>query len=516
MSKRIPPEHLQLYLIVAILFLFGGWRIFHKVHSLGMPLLPQERVSVWQVETRVSFEALGGPVKVSLAVPTDQARGYKILSEDMASAGYGFSIVSDDGGRRAVWTRREVAGQQTLYYSVNVYDTFGYRGAEAPQMAPAVPLVPKWEEPYAVAVTSIIRRAERLSADRLSFTLRLLESVYTEPANEDIALLRSAEHKISREELMKELLDTSGIPSRMIRGVYLEDRQRYQPISSLLEVYTEDGWIIIDPRTRDTGLPENFLPMQRGGISLLDVEGATNSNLSIAVMKSERPVLDVVENRAVQGNSSLIDFSIHSLPLATQQMFRLLSVLPIGILVVVIMRNVIGISTSGTFMPVLISLAFAQTDLVPGLILFGLIIVSGLSIRFYLSRLNLLLVPRIAAAVIVVVSLMCGLSIISFRLGYQEGLTITFFPVIVLAWTIERASMAWEEEGANSALKQLGLSLLVAVLAYVLMINPYIEHICYNFMEVHMIILGLVLLLGAYSGARLTELWRFEPVARGK
>jgi len=512
--KKIAPEHLQLYLIVAVLILFGSYRIFHKVYTLGFPLFPQSRVDVWQVETRVTFDAVGGPVQVSLSIPEANERGYKILDEDMASSGYGFTINKDSGVRRAIWTKRNAEGTQTLYYRVNVYDAFGSEGFDLPEVAPPVPLIPLWGEVYQKTVQVLLKECREKSADRVSYVMRILEDVYGETPSEEINLLRhSSDGRMSREDLARALLDTSGIPNRIIQGVYLKDRQRYQPLRSLFEFYTDDGWIIIDPRTCQTGLPYGFLPLQRGG-SLLDVEGGVHSNISVSVMKTERPILKVVSARADAYHSSAFDFSVHSLPVSTQKMFQLLSVLPVGIFIVVLMRNVVGVNTSGTFMPVLIALAFVQTSLVPGLILFGIIIVVGLAIRFYLSRLNLLLVPRIAAAVIVVVGLMSTLSIFSYHLGYDQGLTITFFPVIVLAWTIERASMAWEEEGANSALKQVFMSLLVAILAYALMINPYVEHICYTFMEIHFILLVFVLLLGAYSGLRLTELWRFEPIVR--
>ncbi len=59
-------------------------------------------------------------------------------------------------------------------------------------------------------------------------------------------------------------------------------------------------------------------------------------------------------------------------------------------LVVVVMRLLVGVQTSGTFMPILIALAFIQTTLLVGLIIFLVLIGSGLWIRSYLSRLNLL------------------------------------------------------------------------------------------------------------------------------
>jgi len=58
--------------------------------------------------------------------------------------------------------------------------------------------------------------------------------------------------------------------------------------------------------------------------------------------------------------AGLVDFSIYSLPIEQQNAFKIILLLPIGALIVVIMRLLIGIRTSGTFMPILIALALIQ------------------------------------------------------------------------------------------------------------------------------------------------------------
>jgi len=67
-------------------------------------------------------------------------------------------------------------------------------------------------------------------------------------------------------------------------------------------------------------------------------------------------------------------------------------------------------------MPVLIALAFIQTTLVPGLVAFLTIVGLGLVLRGYLSRLNLLLVARIATLIVLVVLLTALLSVFGHEL----------------------------------------------------------------------------------------------------
>lgn len=85
--------------------------------------------------------------------------------------------------------------------------------------------------------------------------------------------------------------------------------------------------------------------------------------------------------------------------------------------------------------------------------------------------------------------------------------------MIILSWTIERMSIIWEEEGYKEVLVQGGGSLFVAVCAYIAMSSLTIEHLTSNFIGLQFIILALVLLMGNYTGFRLSELKRFKPLA---
>ena len=186
--------------------------------------------------------------------------------------------------------------------------------------------------------------------------------------------------------------------------------------------------------------------------------------------------------------------------------------IPIGALVMVIMRNIVGVDAFGTFMPVLIALAFRETKLLWGVILFTLLVALGLSIRFLLERLRLLLVPRLSAVLIVVVLLMLFISLTSDRLGLETGLSVALFPMVIIAMTIERMSVVWEERGAADAIRAGLGSLFVAVAAYIFMGLSWLEHLVFTFPELLLVVLAAVVLAGRYTGYRLTELQRFKAL----
>ena len=310
--------------------------------------------------------------------------------------------------------------------------------------------------------------------------------------------------------LIRDMLRLKNIPAFVIKGLKLQDRTKDVEPMDFLAVKNKE-WSIIDLSTGETGVPGNIIFWNSG--SILRTAGVSDTKLKFSIMKSR----ESARGLAIQKNlkeSPLLSFSIYTLPLHYQTIFQMLLLIPMGTFVVVIMRNIVGLSTSGTFMPVLIALAFIETTLIKGLVVLLLVLMLGLLVRFYLSRLNLLLVPRISSIVICVVILMAFISILSYKLGFEEGVSVTLFPMIIISWTIERTSVIWEEQGGHEVFKQIGGSLLVAILAYFMMIHPLVKYFTFTFPESLLILLALVMMLGTYTGYRITELFRFEPLVK--
>jgi hypothetical protein len=497
----------QVYLFATLFAVAGLCFTIYKAAFLHFPLFPNAERQAWSIEAKLTFDASGKPVSVNLALPESQQQ-YVLLDEVFASAGYGFSVQEEGEHRRASWTRQVARGPQTLYYKMEVTERLEELASDG-EAKPEEIVPPLWTPVEKVAASGLIRNARRLSADNASFTEQLLKMMVGQVA-QDAQLLYEASGGQSTAQLAIKLLADAGISARMVRGIYLENRLYNQKADELVEIFDGQKWVIFDPRTATRGIPKNFFMWQRGGRSMLDVIGGTGSQVRFSVLANDISAKAIALKEAKSQNVALIDFNIYSLPIDKQTIFKLLLLVPIGALVVVIFRVLVGLKTSGTFMPVLIALAFIQTQLLPGIAILVTLVAAGLWIRSYLSKLDLLMVARLAAVVITVVILMAGFSILSYKLGLEQVMTITFFPMIIIAWTIERMSILWEEDGPKEVVKQGGGSLIVAVIAYLVMTNRYVEHLTYNFPEILLIELGIILVLGQYTGYRLSELKRFR------
>jgi len=496
-------SRLPLFTIVGLLIGIGIGTGYWRHSQTGMPLSPGHEQVVWLVEAGIEFDALDQPVSVSLELPKTLP-GFDLVNEQAASPGYGFSVLDNENNRRGIWTKSTADGKQTLFYKAYfVPDNSAPQDNTDP--APTTTFQNLFfDDSLQIAADQIISDAQSRSSSAQSFTRELLKVLLADDLDQNAALLLATD---SLENLLVPLIHQADYVARLSEGLLLEDARRRQRLEPWLEVY--DGeWQFFDPKTGQQGLPENVLLWKRGGVSFLDVEGGTDSQLYFSMIRQSTSAVSAARAQSSQAGLGL--FSISELPIEEQSMFKLLLLLPLGALVVVLIRILVGVRTAGTFMPVLIAVSFLQTSLAPGLISFVVVVAAGLLIRGYLSKLNMLLVARIATLVVIVVFMIALFSVVGAKLGLKTGMTVTFFPMIILAWTIERMSILWEEEGANEVMVQGVGSLTVAVFAYLLMSNSLMAHLSFNFPEMHLITLAIILLTGQYTGYRLSEFRRFR------
>lgn len=193
---------------------------------------------------------------------------------------------------------------------------------------------------------------------------------------------------------------------------------------------------------------------------------------------------------------------------------NLILVLPLIAFFLVIIRNVIGLETFGTFSPMLLSLAFLTTGLVWGLVVFVIIVGLGTGLRLVLQRLRLHLVSRVAILIAVVAVSMVGLTVLGAALGVGALLHAGIFPMVIMANMIENFTNTQLERGTMEALRLTLSTLLVATCSYVGIEDTGLKSFVLTFPEMLAGIIGLELLLGRWRGLRLLEYVRFYAVTK--
>ena len=492
------------------LTVIGLGLFFYKAVILNFPLVPETKSYIWDIEARITFMAKNKPVKVSLFIP-DKPRNFAILNENFISKGYGLLTEREGNNRKVTWSIRKDKGDQSLYYRASIR-RIDRKDKKAQTVPPEIES-PEFQGAALAAAQTIISELREKSADVDTLVSQLLKRLNKSKPDDDVStLLGKQASPLKKMDLAVKLLAYAGIPARTVHGIRIEDMRRDSPVLHWLEVYDEKEWKSFDPNTGEVGLPKDHLAWWRGKDPLMKLKGGENLKMTLSVTYDVEEAIQAAIGLGKIKRRLLLDYSLFSLPIQTQAVYHILLLVPIGTFILVILRNVVGVKTFGTFMPVLIGLAFRETELAWGLTMFALLVGLGLSKRLYLERLKLLVVPRLASVLIVVVLLMAAISVLTHKLGLDRGLSVALFPMVILTMTIERMSIVWEEQGPSEALKQGLGSLLVATIAYLVMTIKYVDHLIFVFPELILIILAGTLLLGRYSGYRLLELRRFKAL----
>lgn len=494
--------------IVIILFVLGMGITTYKVQKYGFSLTPSATETSWNIEAKIKVLTKNKPVKVTLFTPA-LPTGIDKMDEIYTVGDYSVTGQSTDEGRSITWSNRKDKGWQTFYYRIELFQSESLKAYKDEKgQNEKTSKLDFLEEPYSSTLKTLVAQIHKKTADSTVFFQELHKRIKAN--GNDIQVLKQ---HFGSSNLYRNLyiraLAMEKINFRLVQGLLKEDGRKNQSLLSFIEIQQGKEWYVFSLATGVVGFPENFVVWKRGSKAILEVEGADKSEILFTMVKEKISKDQAAELRSGQGSGKSL-FSIKNLPLDQQESFRALLLFPVGALIMVLIRVLGGLTTSGTFMPILMAMAFVKSSLLEGIVLFIIVVIIGIWLRSLLTHLNLLLVPRIAACVIVVIAIMAFISIISSSLNLEFGRSVTFFPVIILAWTIERMFVQWEEAGASDALKKLGASLFVTCLIYMTFKSEYVLHTIYYFPEQILVILSVIILLGNYTGFRLLEFFRFS------
>ena len=214
--------------------------------------------------------------------------------------------------------------------------------------------------------------------------------------------------------------------------------------------------------------------------------------------------------RIMRSDRRLDRWSLFRLPGEFQATFRILMLVPIGALMICLLRNIVGFPTFGIFLPVLMALAFRNTGLAYGLGIFWGVVLIGYVIRRWIDKLRLLLVPRLSVILTLVIVCITGFALIGNKLDLREFMAVGLLPFVILTMTIERFFVIIEEAGVREGLWMAAGSAGVAVITYkILQLEP-LQLTFFVYPELLFAVAAVQVLLGRYTGYRLLELFRFR------
>ncbi|MEM9493188.1 MAG: 7TM domain-containing protein, partial [Myxococcota bacterium] len=349
--------------------------------------------------------------------------------------------------------------------------------------------------------------------ERVGLIYRLTNSLAVRPMRgptDAVTALRVGEASASgKSHLFVTLARAAGIPARLVGGVIL-DEERDGELSGVhhqwVELYAAGNWVPFCPTFGHFAeLPGTYLTVYR------DADALFTHSEDISFRSSVRVSAEIVPTPSAL--SSFEPFNVWALFQRLGLPFSLLRtmlVLPIGALIVVFFRNVVGIPTFGTFLPALIAAAASETGLLWGMVGILLVMVVVALVRMLLGKLELLHSPTLAILLWAVVMTMLCTSLLADHLGLAELAKISVFPIAVIAIAAERFYLVSYEHGLGRSLKELLGTFVVVGSCYLLMSSLALQLLLSSFPEVLLCVVAANIYLGCWVGMRVSEYLRFR------
>lgn len=511
------------------LILLAGSLMGYKVWGAGYSLVPRSRGDVWSVELQLRFRATKTRASARANLPLSNTTQVILDAQNHSPALDFSSRRSDQSGENvlAVWSGKAKEVQTVTYrFAVRTLPL----EVPVPDKDFSPPNYPdevaRWlressEVPYRnPAVQELSRELVRDGMNNPAKIKAAYEFVFNEigfVSSKDqmdalIAINQQEANSRGKARLLCALSRAAGIPCRIVGGLILREGET-DDLHLWNEIYLNGMWIPFCPTRGYWGkVPKNYLVLRTGGEPILQGVGTQSFSYRFAITKQPETLLQLYTGQTALANDWLRTISLFSLPVKTQNFFRILLLIPLGALIVALFRNVFGVPSFGVFTPILIAIAFRDTGILWGLFFLVIVVVLGVAFRYVLDALQLLLVPRLSILLSIVVLILLGVALSGGELGTEEAASVALFPIVIMTTVIERFSIKLAEEGVPAALVNTFWTVVIALTGYGVLAAESIQLFLFAFPETELVIIAVLLLIGRYTGYRVSDVVRFRSL----
>ncbi len=204
-------------------------------------------------------------------------------------------------------------------------------------------------------------------------------------------------------------------------------------------------------------------------------------------------------------------FTMRGVPIDT---VVLLLMLPIVVTVIAFFRQVIGIKAFGIYTPSIVTFAFLATKIKYGVVIFVVVILVGMLMRYVLKTLRILYLPRVAITLsIVAFSILILLSIGGSL--HRTGLAaVSIFPILIMITIVEKFVTTQIEKGNKAAMLLALETLIISVVGYFIASWPLLIATLVSAPWIVLATIPINIGLGKFDGLRFTEYIRFRNLLK--
>ena len=208
--------------------------------------------------------------------------------------------------------------------------------------------------------------------------------------------------------------------------------------------------------------------------------------------------------------STLITYFIEN-GVSADSVYLILAI-PFLAFAIIFFRHVIGISTFGVYTPMIIAVAFYILGLWLGILTFFFAVLTGYAVRYVFDKIELLYLPRVALNLSFIALSFLLLMLVLLWVDSPVSLSLAIFPMLVMSSLSEKFMAAKSEEGLHNAVIGVIETLAVVIISYYLMVWAALHNLVVSWPEVVFLPLLGILILGKFSGLRISEYLRFRSL----
>jgi transglutaminase-like putative cysteine protease len=509
----------SVFLLIAVPVILAAYKISSGMYTVDS-VVPRTR---YDVVIRMKLDGQARDVSVTTFLPRSDSH-QNVQGEENRAPGFRLTTDRHDLNREATWSGDDVGERVGIEYRFSVLAR-EIRFEIDPEMRvpesyPAsVARFLRPEPEIQVDSPEIRKRLQEIGADEGSVESRLqktydatraLQSRPFKGTTDALTALRLGEASCNgKSRLFVALARAAGIPARLVGGLVMKPGTK-RTSHQWVEAYIAGHWVPFDPTNHHFAeLPEHYLVLYTGDHALFRHTRDINFDYRFSVQKT---LVSSQATRKVLGRFNVLAmFERLGLPLS---LLHTLLMLPIGALVVVLFRNVIGVPTYGTFLPALIAASAGEAGAIWGLVGLVIVVLIATMVRTLVRGLELLHSPTLAILLAAVTIAMLVTTMGAERAGFVHLTRVSLFPMAVLAITSERFYLSLTEDGPAEAMKFLTGTSVVILGCYVVMNSLALQTLVIAFPEVLLVVIALDMLLGRWVGMRVSEYIRFRHLLR--
>lgn len=528
MNSPAKPKRLVYLVVLALMVLIPMALVAFKLLVLDYPMAELIPTPSYRVEMNLQVDGHGEDISIRTYLPKTDTR--QSVSEELNTSGaLTLELESNALNRVATWKADNVQGKQDIRYEFYAQARhIQYRipsDLAIPQKYPdsllpylAVEEGVQKDDPAILAeLRSIVPEEHPTVLSALTRIHRHLQDQYANRNfsgyTDALTALKLREASCNgKSRLFVAFARNLNLPARLVGGLIMQQGSK-RLTHQWVEVYINGHWVPFDTiNDHFAEIPANYLTLYYGDLVMFKHTASVNFQYFFKMTKRlvPQPAAESALSSSVLNITNL--YAAFEKVGISQNLLKIILMIPFGALVTVIFRNVIGLETFGTFLPALIAAAARETGLMWGLIGFVSIVMLSAVVRKGLDWMQLLHSPKMAIMLITVVAVMMGMSVVGVQFGLFELAHVSLFPIAILAITAERVALMEAEQGAMKVAKITFMTLIVISACYVVMDSLFLQSLILAFPELLLVLVAINLWLGKWIGIRVMEFLRFRKL----